>query len=85
MAALPAPTGNQAADFNAFIADPSIAGLLAMTGGSRANRILPWLDYDAIRRTPKFIGGFSDVTALINAVHARTGLVTFHCPMAESD
>lgn len=75
----------RAADFNAFIADPSIAGLLAMTGGSGANRILPRLDYDAIRRTPKFIGGFSDVTALINAVHARTGLVTFHCPMAESD
>lgn len=75
----------RASDVNAFIADPSIAGLLAMTGGSGANRILPLLDYEAMRRQPKFIGGFSDVTALINAVHARTGLVAFHCPMAESD
>jgi muramoyltetrapeptide carboxypeptidase len=72
-------------DINALFADPGVHGLLAMAGGSGANRILPLLDYAQMRRTPKFVGGFSDLTALINAVHARTGLVTFHSPTAASD
>jgi muramoyltetrapeptide carboxypeptidase len=75
----------RAGDVNAMFADPSVHGILAMTGGSGGNRILPRLDYAAIARTPKFLGGFSDITALINAVHARTGLVTFHCPVAASE
>jgi len=75
----------RAADVNVMFADPSVHGILAMTGGSGGNRILPLLDYAAIRRTPKFLGGFSDITALINAVHAKTGLVTFHCPVAASE
>ena len=60
-------------------------GLLAVTGGSGANRMLPLIDYAAIRRQPKVIAGFSDVTALLNAVTARTGLVTFHAPVAVSE
>ena len=75
----------RAADVNAMFADPGVHGLLAMTGGSGSNRILPLLDYAAMRRWPKFLGGFSDLTALINAVQARTGLVTFHCPVASSE
>ena len=75
----------RAGDVNAMFADPSVQGLLALTGGSGANRILPLLDYELIRRNPKFLGGFSDVTALINAVHARTGLVTFHAPMGAGE
>jgi muramoyltetrapeptide carboxypeptidase len=68
-----------------MFADPSVQGILAMTGGSGGNRILPLLDYGLIRRHPKVLAGFSDVTALINAVHAQTGLVTFHAPMGASD
>jgi muramoyltetrapeptide carboxypeptidase len=75
----------RAADVNAMFADPDVHGILAMTGGSGGNRILPLIDYAAIRRTPKFLGGFSDLTALINAVHLRTGLVTFHSPMGASE
>ena len=75
----------RASDVNAMFADPGVHGILAMAGGSGGNRILPLLDYAAISRTPKFLGGFSDITALINAVHARTGLVTFHCPLAASE
>ena len=75
----------RASDLNAMFADPSVQGILAMTGGSGANRILPLLDYGQMRRTPKFLGGFSDITALLNAVQARSGLVTFHCPVAESE
>ena len=75
----------RAADVNAMFADPSVHGILAMTGGSGGNRMLPLVDYAAIRRTPKFLGGFSDLTALINAVQVQTGLVTFHCPMGASE
>jgi muramoyltetrapeptide carboxypeptidase len=68
-----------------MFADPGVQGILALTGGSGGNRILPLVDYGAIAKTPKFLGGFSDLTALINAVHAKTGLVTFHCPMGASE
>ena len=75
----------RAADVNAMFADPTVQGILAMTGGSGGNRILPLLDYASIARNPKVLGGFSDITALINAIHAQTGLVTFHCPVAASE
>ncbi len=75
----------RAGDINAMFADPSVHGLLALTGGSGGNRMLPGVDYDLIRRNPKFLGGYSDLTALINAVHAKTGLVTFHAPMGASE
>ena len=75
----------RAGDVNAMFADPTVHGILAMTGGSGGGRILPLVDYELIRRNPKFLGGFSDLTALINAVNARTGLVTFHCPMGNSE
>lgn len=75
----------RAGDLNAMFADPGVQGILALTGGSGGNRILPLLDYEAIRRNPKFLGGFSDTTALINAVQARTGLVTFHGPVGVSE
>lgn len=75
----------RASDINAMFADPSVHGLLALTGGSGGHRMLPLVDYELIRRNPKFLGGFSDITALINAVHARTGLVTFHAPVGVSE
>lgn len=75
----------RAAALNSMFADPEVHGILAITGGSGANRILPLLDYAQLQRTPKFFGGFSDITALLNAIHQRTGLVTFHCPAGVSE
>ena len=75
----------RADDVNAMFADPGVHGLLALTGGSGGNRMLPLVDYELIKRRPKFLGGFSDLTALINAVQARTGLVTFHAPLGVSE
>ncbi len=75
----------RAADVNAMFADDSVAGVMAMTGGSGCSRIVDKLDYELIRRRPKFFGGFSDLTSLVNAIHAQTGLVTFHSPMAASE
>ncbi|MDO9094103.1 MAG: LD-carboxypeptidase [Rubrivivax sp.] len=75
----------RADDIHTLFADPAVAGVLAVTGGSGANRVLPLLDYGLIGRNPKFLGGFSDLTALISAVHVKTGLVTFHSPLGRSD
>jgi muramoyltetrapeptide carboxypeptidase len=75
----------RADDIHTLFSDPAVAGLLAVTGGSGANRVLPLLDAALIARHPKFLGGFSDLTALLSAVHVRTGLVTFHSPLARSD
>jgi muramoyltetrapeptide carboxypeptidase len=75
----------RAADINAMFADDSVAGVIAMTGGSGCNRIVDKLDYALIRRKPKFFGGFSDLTSLVNAIYQQTGLVTFHSPVAASE
>jgi muramoyltetrapeptide carboxypeptidase len=75
----------RASDINTFFADDGVAGLIAVTGGSGCNRIIDKLDYGLIRAKPKFFGGFSDLTALVNGIQRQTGLVTFHCPVAESE
>lgn len=69
----------RAADINAFFADDRVRMIFAR-GGWGSARLLPLLDYDLIVRHPKVLMGFSDATALINGVHQRTGLVTFHGP-----
>ncbi|MBB2483893.1 LD-carboxypeptidase [Mitsuaria sp. WAJ17] len=74
----------RADDIHRFFADDGVAGLLALTGGSGCARIVDQLDYGLIRQHPKFFGGFSDVTCLINAIHRQTGLLTFHSPFAGS-
>ncbi len=71
----------RAADVNAQFADPSVAGVVAVRGGWGCARILPLLDFDAIAENPKVLVGYSDVTALLLAVHSITGLVTFHGPV----
>ncbi len=75
----------RASDLNTLFADPGVHGLLAFKGGSGCNRILPLIDYGLVRRNPKFVGGYSDTTALLSALNAQTGLVTFHCPMGTSE
>lgn len=75
----------RAADVNAMFADDAVAGILAMTGGSGCNRIVDKLDYELIKRKPKFFGGFSDLTSLVNAMHRQTGLIAFHSPVAVSE
>ena len=73
---------DRAAGVNALFADSEVAGLIALRGGYGAQRILPYLDYAAIGRNPKPLIGYSDITALLNAIHLKTGLVGFHGPIA---
>ena len=72
----------RAADFNEAVRDPEVRGIFALRGGYGTMRILDRIDYGAIRRDPKVILGYSDLTALLNAIMQRTGVVTFHGPVA---
>jgi muramoyltetrapeptide carboxypeptidase len=73
---------DRAADLHTMFRDPDVHAVLCVRGGYGAMRLLEDLDYDLIRRHPKVFVGFSDITALHLAFHRRTGLVTFHGPMA---
>jgi muramoyltetrapeptide carboxypeptidase len=72
----------RAADLNAMFADDGVDAVWCLRGGYGASRILPMLDYDRMRRTPKALIGFSDITALHMALHTQAGLVSFHGPVA---
>lgn len=67
-------------DFNSIWADPEVKMILMSQGGETANHLLDGMDYDQIVRNPKIFAGISDGTTLLNAIFARTGLVTYHGP-----
>lgn len=75
----------RAADLMELFADDGVQGIFCYSGGWGSPRLLPLLDFGVIRRHPKVFLGFSDITALLNAIHQETGLVTFHGPMAGSN
>lgn len=60
--------------------DPNVKAIFTVIGGSNSNQLLPYLDYEIIKANPKIFCGFSDITALLNAIYAKTGLVTFSGP-----
>lgn len=70
------------ADLNAMLKDPKVKAVFAVRGGYGTPRLLPFVDYAAVRRQPKIIVGHSDLTALQLALFRKTGLVTFSGPMA---
>lgn len=70
----------RAEEFNALLHDDSIQILMSSIGGNNTNSILPYIDYEYLKAHPKIIIGYSDVTALLLAVYAKTGLVTFYGP-----
>lgn len=72
----------RARDLNSAIGDRDIHGIWCMRGGYGAMRILDAIDFTALRRTPKALIGYSDVTALHAAFGRYAGLVTFHGPTA---
>jgi muramoyltetrapeptide carboxypeptidase len=74
------PVGERVADLHAAFADPDVAAILTVIGGFNSNELLPHLDWDLIAANPKVFCGYSDITALHNAIHARTGLVTYSGP-----
>lgn len=72
-------------DLHAAFSDPEVDAVWCVRGGYGITRLLPDIDYGLIRRNPKPFIGYSDVTALHLAIGRKTGLVTFHGPVAASD
>lgn len=70
----------RAADINQAFADPSVKAVMTVIGGYNSNQILPYIDYENIKKNPKIFMGFSDITALHAAILAQTGLVTYYGP-----
>lgn len=71
---------SRVADIHDAFRDPNVKMLITCLGGFNANQILHHLDYDLIARNPKIICGFSDISAIHNAIYAKTGLITYHGP-----
>lgn len=67
-----------------FFERKDIDCILCARGGYGVMRILDLLDYEKIKMNPKAIIGFSDITALLNAIYAKTKLITYHGPVASS-
>jgi muramoyltetrapeptide carboxypeptidase len=72
-------------DLHFMFNNPKIDGIWCIRGGYGCGRLLPKIDYSSIRKNPKPLIGFSDVTALLQAIYCETGLIGFHGPVAVSD
>jgi muramoyltetrapeptide carboxypeptidase len=74
----------RASEINAAFANPNIDAIICARGGYGSTRILDQIDYKLIASNPKALVGFSDITALLNAIHQKTGLIGFHGPVGSS-
>lgn len=75
----------RAKDINNFFANPEIDGIICARGGYGCNRLIELVDFDIIKNNPKVFIGYSDITTLHMAIQRKTGLITFHGPMAVSN
>jgi muramoyltetrapeptide carboxypeptidase len=72
---------DRAAQVNRAFEDTEVHAIVCARGGYGSMQILPYLNYDAIRRHPKLLMGFSDITALLCALYHLSGLVSCHGPV----
>jgi len=76
--------GDRLADLNVALADDSIDAVWCLRGGYGVMRILETVDYAALRRRPKPVIGYSDITALHSAIATRCESITYHGPTARA-
>lgn len=74
----------RAKEFMKFIADKEVKAIIALRGGWGCARLMKYIDMTVILNNPKIISGFSDITTLLLAIYAKTGLITFHGPVGNS-
>jgi muramoyltetrapeptide carboxypeptidase len=75
----------RAEDFNNLVSNKNVKAIFFARGGYGSSRILPLIDYDNLKRNPKIIVGYSDITALQLAIFKKSGLITVAGPMVEPD
>jgi muramoyltetrapeptide carboxypeptidase len=72
--------GSRVGDLHAAFADQHVSAIMTVIGGTNSNELLPHLDWDLVAANPKIFCGYSDITALGNAMLAKAGLVTYSGP-----
>ncbi|PES80432.1 LD-carboxypeptidase [Bacillus cereus] len=67
-------------ELNDLIRNPNVSCIMATIGGMNSNSLLPYIDYDSFQKKPKIMIGYSDATALLLGIYAKTGIPTFYGP-----
>lgn len=70
----------RAEELNSLIRNPEVKCIMSTIGGMNSNSILPYIDYECFKTNPKPIIGYSDVTAILLAIYAKTGITTYYGP-----
>ncbi len=68
----------KAEDINEMFSNPKIKAIICSQGGDSAEQTLAYIDWKAVKNNPKIFMGLSDITVFLNAIFAKTGLLTFH-------
>ena len=71
---------SRVADLHKAFLDPKVKAVFSVIGGFNCNQLLRYIDWEIIKKNPKIFIGYSDTTALENAIYAKTGLVTYSGP-----
>ena len=67
----------KAEDINAMFADKEVKMIWCAKGGNNSNSTFEYIDYELIKKNPKIVCGFSDITSITNMITEKTGLITF--------
>lgn len=67
-------------ELNKLIRNTDVKCIMSTIGGMNSNSLLPYIDYDAFKQNPKPIIGYSDVTAILLGIYAKTGISTYYGP-----
>ena len=70
----------RAEELNLLIQNPEVRCIISTIGGSNSNSLLPYIDYETLRKDPKIIIGYSDMTAILLGIYSKINLVTFYGP-----
>ena len=70
----------RAEELNQLLRDPDINMIMSTIGGTNSNSMLPYIDYEAFKVNPKLVIGYSDATAILLALYAKTGIPTYYGP-----
>ncbi|MGE6617458.1 S66 family peptidase [Bacillus mycoides] len=70
----------RADELNDLIRNPNVSCIMSTIGGLNSNSLLPYIDYETFQKNPKLMIGYSDTTALLLGIYAKTGIPTFYGP-----
>ncbi|MCL4109812.1 UNVERIFIED_CONTAM: hypothetical protein GTU68_052071 [Idotea baltica] len=71
---------DRVAELNALIHNPEVKAIMSTIGGYNSNSMLPYIDYAHLKAHPKIVTGYSDMTAILQAIQAQANLVTYYGP-----